>query len=222
LKIIFMYGFKIMKSSIQEKIGESAFLFRSALCEESNLLIDEICRISELSPFRQMRTRRGVMSVEMTNCGTLGWLSDTRGYRYTEIDPLTRKHWPPMSPWVQALATQFALRAGFAQFHPNACLINKYIPGMRLGMHRDNDEGDTGQPIVAFSFGLPALFRWGGVSAKDPTKDILISQGDVLVWGREDRLRYHGIHKVYDEGLQTSMNERLVMTFRYSRLSQHN
>jgi len=201
-----------------EQIGASAFLFHSALSEDAPCLLEEIERISKQSPFRRMRTRRGMISIEMTNCGEIGWLSDTRGYRYTEIDPLTQKRWPMMPHWVRALAVESAQMAGFNSFHPNACLINKYAPGKRLGMHVDNDEGDSQHPIVAFNFGLPALFRWGGVEMKSPTRDLLLSHGDVLVWGGEDRLRYHGIHKVYEADLQTCMDERLVMTFRYSKL----
>jgi len=200
-------------------MGRDTFLFRSALNKEATLLVEEIQRMSKLSPFRKMRTRRGMMSVEMTNCGEIGWLSDTRGYRYTAIDPLTQKRWPAMPDWIQALANESALMADFKQFHPNVCLINKYAPGTRLGMHIDNDEGDVQSPIVAFSLGLPALFRWGGGSPKDVTEDFLLSHGDVLVWGGEDRLRYHGIQKVYEADLhQPHVNERLVMTFRYSRL----
>jgi len=196
----------------------SAFLFRSALGEKSAFLIEEIERVTTRSPFRRMRTRRGLMSVEMTNCGEVGWLSDTRGYRYTEVDPLTQRPWPLMETWVRSLAIEYACMAGFSRFRPNVCLINRYAPGTRLGMHIDNDEGDSYSPIVAFSLGVPAIFRWGGLSMKAPTCDYLLNHGDVLVWGGEDRLRYHGITKVYDPDLQTGMHERLVMTFRYTML----
>jgi len=199
-----------------ERLGPSAFLFRGALTEQAPQILDEIERISRQSPFRRMETRRGVMSVEMTNCGEVGWLTDRRGYRYTQLDPLTGQPWPKMAEWLRDLATNAAAQVGFANFRPNACLINKYISGTKLGMHVDNDEADIESPIVSFSFGVPAIFRWGGLSPKDSATDYAINHGDVLVWGGPDRLRYHGITKVYDADLVSGMHERLVLTFRHT------
>jgi len=213
-----------MEISKIEPLGSAAFLFRGALAERAREILDAIERISRQSPFRRMETRRGAMSVEMTNCGEVGWLTDRRGYRYTQLDPLTGQPWPEMPDWLQTLATGAAARAGslaaghgsFANFRPNACLINKYVSGTRLGMHVDNDEADTQSPIVSFSFGVPAVFRWGGLSPRDTTTDYIINHGDVLVWGGTDRLRYHGITKVYDADLASGMHERLVLTFRHT------
>jgi len=160
------------------------------------------------------------MSVAMTNCGEIGWLSDRRGYRYTKIDPLSGKNWLRMADWLKDLAATAAEHVGFPAFNPNVCLINKYTPGTRLGQHIDKDEGDWMSPIVAFSFGLPALFRWGGLQPRDPADDFLVKHGDILVWGGEDRLRYHGIAKIYADGAETDLHERYVMTFRHSRLWQ--
>jgi len=199
-----------------ERLGPFAFLFRGALTEQAPQILDEIERISRQSPFRRMETRRGVMSVEMTNCGEVGWLTDRRGYRYTQLDPLTGQPWPKMAEWLRDLATNAAAQVGFPDFCPNACLINNYVSGTKLGMHVDNDEADTQSPIVSFSFGVPAVFRWGGLSPKDSTTDYAINHGDVLVWGGADRLRYHGITKIYDADLVSGMHERIVLTFRHT------
>jgi|GEM_PF-1526834 len=152
-----------------ERLSSSAFLLRAAVTEWAPEILGEINRISRQSPFRRMETRRGVMSVEMTNCGEVGWLTDRRGYRYTQIDPLTGQPWPKMAEWLRKLATKAAAQVGFPDFCPNACLINKYVSGTRLGMHVDNDEADTQNPIVSFSFGVPAVFRWGGLTSREPT-----------------------------------------------------
>jgi len=199
-------------------IGHGAFLMAGAIKAKAAPLVHDIERISHLSPFRKMATRRATMSAEMTNCGQVGWLSDARGYRYTQIDPLTGKNWPQMTDWVASLATQAASQVGFNGFQPNVCLINKYIPGTRLRSHIDKDEGDITNPIVSFSFGLSAVFRWGGLRATDPTVDLLIKHGDILIWGGADRLRYHAIAKIHDDGLETGMHERLVMTFRHTKI----
>jgi len=152
-----------------ESLGTAAFLLRAAMTEQAQEILDEVERVSRQSPFRRMETRRGTMSVEMTNCGEVGWLTDRRGYRYTQIDPLTGQPWPEMADWLRKLATNAAAQVGFPHFHPNACLINKYVSGTKLGMHIDNDEADIESPIVSFSFGVPAVFRWGDSTSREPT-----------------------------------------------------
>jgi len=162
------------------------------------------------------------MSVEMTNCGEIGWLSDKRGYRYTKIDPITQKKWPDMPDWIKLLATKAAEYCDFHGFYPNACLINKYTLGTRLSLHIDNDEGDIESPIISFNLGLPAIFRWGGLSPKDAIKNLLINHGDVLMWGGVDRLRYHGISKICNGSVGNGINERFVMTFRHAKIWHYN
>jgi len=112
-----------MHISRVEKIGESAFLLRSALVGQAQDILEEISKINKSSPFRKMTTRRGIISVEMTNCGEAGWLSDKRGYRYTKIDPITQEKWPDMPNWITLLAIKYAKQCGFHRFYPNACLI---------------------------------------------------------------------------------------------------
>jgi len=198
-------------------IGRAAYWLPAALLEQADVLLAEIKRIEQVSPFRKMYVRSGQMSVAMTNCGEIGWIADKQGYRYSSIDPLTQKPWPPMADWLSALASKAAAQVGFAGFSANVCLINQYQAGARLGIHVDKDEGDSEQPIVAFSLGAPAVFRWGGLKSTDPIESILLKHGDILVWGGEDRFRYHGISKVYCPDIESGMQERFVMTFRYSK-----
>ena len=103
------------------------------------------------------------MSVAMTNCGTLGWVADRRGYRYDAIDPQRGCPWPSMPASFPGLAQRAAAAAGFEAFEPNACLINRYAPGARLSLHQDKDEGDFRAPIVSVSLGISALFLLGGM-----------------------------------------------------------
>ena len=128
------------------------------------------------------------MSVGMTNCGSVGWVSDRSGYRYDSCDPLSGRTWPSMPPIFLALAKAAALAGGFPDFAPDACLINRYEPGARLTLHQDKDEGDFRAPIVSVSLGLPAVFLFGGESRKVRQKRIPLQHGDVVVWGGPARL----------------------------------
>ena len=177
-----------------ERLGPGAVLHHGFALAEAPALIDEVARIAESAPFRQMITPSGHrMAVAMTNCGTLGWVSDRTGYRYVAQDPDTGHPWPPISALFRQLACDAAAQAGFAGFLPDACLINRYLPDARLSLHQDRDERDLTAPIVSVSLGLPAMFRWGDLKRKDPTRRLPLAQGDVLVWGGPDRLRYHGV-----------------------------
>ena len=133
------------------------------------------------------------MSVAMTNCGRLGWVTDRTGYRYDEIDPETGLQWPAMPPVFARLAAGAAREAGYSLFLPDACLINRYEPGARLSLHQDKNERDFDQPIVSVSLGLPAIFQFGGLERSDTTIRIPVIHNDVIVWGGPARLRYHGV-----------------------------
>jgi alkylated DNA repair protein (DNA oxidative demethylase) len=133
------------------------------------------------------------MSVAMTNCGSLGWVSDRTGYRYSTIDPESGLPWPQMPDAFFRLATSAAAQAGFTQYVPDACLINRYAPGAKLSLHQDKDEKDFGQPIVSVSLGIPAVFLFGGLKRSDKPARVSLTHGDVVVWGGPDRLRYHGV-----------------------------
>ena len=154
------------------------------------------------------------MSVAMSNCGELGWVSDKAGYRYQAVDPDSARPWPSLPTLFRQLATEAAAQAGFANFMPDACLINRYEPGARMSLHQDKDERDLTQPIVSISLGLPALFQFGGLKRSDPVNRVTLTHGDVVVWGGADRLRYHGVLalKTGDHPLLGAC--RLNLTFR--------
>ena len=135
------------------------------------------------------------MSVTTTSCGTCGWHSDARGYRYISVQT-GGAQWPLIpAPW-RELACRAAVEAGFAGFEPDVCLINRYAPGARMSLHQDRDERDFGAPIVSVSLGLPAVFLWGGLRRSDRVARLWLHDGDVLVWGGPDRLRFHGVQPV--------------------------
>ncbi|HET9864886.1 MAG TPA: alpha-ketoglutarate-dependent dioxygenase AlkB, partial [Steroidobacteraceae bacterium] len=123
---------------------------------DSARLMPIVEQVAAVSPFRHLVTPGGqTMSVAMTNCGPLGWVSDRGGYRYDARDPLTGMSWPQMPEEFRGLALAAAALAGFPEFAPDACLVNRYSPGSRLTAHRDADEQDFTQPIVSVSLGLP-------------------------------------------------------------------
>src|SRR3954470_5827869 len=144
-------------------LGPGILLLRG--CADSARLMPLIARVASQAPFRHLVTPGGqTMSVAMTNCGPLGWVSDRRGYRYDARDPSTDRPWPEMPDEFRALALGAAARAGFPRFVPDACLVNRYSPGSRLTAHRDADEQDYAQPIVSVSLGLPATFAFHGLT----------------------------------------------------------
>ena len=188
-----------------ESLETGAAILRGfALPREAELLA-ALHSVSAQSPFRHMVTPGGYrMSVAMTNCGALGWVTDRKGYRYDAIDPETQRPWPPMPDCFLELAAGAAREAGFSSFVPDACLINRYQPGARLSLHQDKDECDFSQPIVSVSLGLPAVFLYGGEERTDKTRRVAVVHGDVVVWGGPARLRYHGVMPLKD-GIHPSL-----------------
>ena len=133
------------------------------------------------------------MSVRMTNCGPLGWVTDKeRGYRYQATHPVTDRPWPAMP---RALLDLWAEVAGYPA-PPEACLVNYYNGDAKMGLHQDKDEKDFDAPVLSVSLGDSAVFRVGGVTRKDPTRAFELRSGDVVVLGGEDRLAYHGIDRI--------------------------
>jgi alkylated DNA repair protein (DNA oxidative demethylase) len=181
----------------QEFIAPGAVLLRGFARSEIEALAAAIAAISAEAPFRHMVTPGGFrMSVAMTNCGHAGWITDRRGYRYDEKDPLTGRPWPALPETFRALAARAAASAGFADFAPDACLINRYEPGARLTLHQDRNERDFAQPIVSVSLGLPATFLFGGSERRDRPRRYALQSGDVAVWGGPARLAFHGVDKL--------------------------
>jgi alkylated DNA repair protein (DNA oxidative demethylase) len=133
------------------------------------------------------------MSVRMTNCGPLGWVTDKeQGYRYQATHPVTGKPWPAMP---QALLDLWREVASYPA-DPEACLVNYYVGDAKMGLHRDKDEEDFAAPVVSVSLGDSAVFRVGGLTRKDPTHAFELKSGDVVVLGGDDRLAYHGIDRI--------------------------
>jgi alkylated DNA repair protein (DNA oxidative demethylase) len=175
-------------------LAPGAVLLRGfALAAEAELE-RAVAAVAAAAPFRHMKTPGGfTMSVAMTNCGRLGWVSSERGYRYDEQDPESGTPWPAMPSAMLELARGAAAAAGFEGFEPDACLVNRYEPGARLTPHQDRDERDFAQPIVSVSLGVPAVFLFGGSKRKDRPLRLTLAHGDVVVFGGPSRLRYHGV-----------------------------
>jgi alkylated DNA repair protein (DNA oxidative demethylase) len=154
------------------------------------------------------------MSVATTSCGLLGWVSDPHGYRYAAHDPHSDKPWPTMPACLMALAQHAAAQAGYADFVPDACLINQYAPGAKLSLHQDKDERDLRAPIVSLSLGLPAVFLFGTPNRKDRTQRYRLVHGDVVVWGGPSRLAYHGVLPLAEGEHGLLGRRRINLTFR--------
>ena len=196
-------------------ITPGAVLLRGfALAGAADVLRD-LASVIQISPFRHLTTPGGLrMSVAMTNCGACGWVSDRAGYRYQRIDPQTHQCWPAMPASFKALARSAAGLAGFEGFAPDACLINRYVPGARLSLHQDRDERDFAAPVVSVSFGLPAVFVFGGRERSDLTRRVPLRHGDVVVWGGPARLAHHGVLALKDGEHALLARQRINLTFR--------
>jgi DNA oxidative demethylase len=198
------------------RLGDGITLLRGY--SDTATLLPLIQRIAEAAPFRHLVTPGGqTMSVAMTNCGTVGWVSDRSGYRYSPRDPQTGREWPRMPEEFLRLALGAATAGGFPQFVPDACLINRYQPGARLTAHRDADEQNFEQPIVSVSLGLPASFAFYGLTRGGKGRSVALTDGDVLVWGGPSRLVYHAVRPVKPGLHPLTGGCRYNLTFRHAR-----
>jgi alkylated DNA repair protein (DNA oxidative demethylase) len=198
-----------------EPLAPGAWLLRGFALERVTALMAAIETIKAAAPFRHLVTPGGFrMSVAMTNCGSLGWVSDRRGYRYDACDPSSGRPWPPMPPVFLELARTAAQAGEFSEFTPDACLLNRYEPGARLTLHQDKDERDFSAPIVSVSLGLPAIFLFGGDSRKVKQRRVPLQHGDVVVWGGPARLHHHGVLALKDGRHELLGSLRLNLTFR--------
>ena len=199
----------------EEPLGINAVLLRGFATASDAQLLAGLAQVTAQSPFRNMITPGGRrMSVAMTNCGELGWISDKNGYRYTPVDPQSGLPWPSMPASFFQLAVNAARSAGFAAFNPDVCLINRYEAGAKLSLHQDKDEKDFGQPIVSVSLGLPAVFLFGGPKRADKMRRIQLQHGDLVVWGGASRLHYHGILPLKPGHHELFGDCRINLTFR--------
>ena len=199
----------------KQTLQEGAVLLRGRALPVERALLAAIDAIATRAPFRRMVTPGGFeMSVAMTNCGSVGWVTDRTGYRYDPRDPDSGAPWPAMPDVFLTLARDAADDAGFASFVPDACLVNCYEPGTRLSLHQDKDERDYAHPVVSISLGLPATFQFGGLKRNDRPLKVPLQHGDVVVWGGASRLVYHGVLALKDGEHPLVGRRRLNLTVR--------
>jgi len=199
----------------EQPLGPAAVVLRGFAVDSAPRLLSDIEAVAARAPFRHWITPGGFrMSAGMTNTGELGWVSEPKGYRYDPIDPQSGEPWPPMPASFLRLAAAAAERAGFSAFVPDACLVNRYVPGAKLSLHQDRDERDFTQPIVSVSLGLPATFLWGGDTRAERPVRVPLEHGDVVVWGGPDRLRFHGVSPLAEGEHPLTGAHRINLTFR--------
>lgn len=201
-----------------EIFDEGAVLLRGFAAASELRWIEAVQALQAQAAFRVMQVPGGKsMSVAITNAGDWGWVSDLQGYRYSAFDPLTGTPWPAISAFLYEQAVAAAAAAGYPGFAPDACLINRYPTGARMGLHRDQDEADFAAPIVSVSLGLPCTFIWGGLQRQHPVQRFALTHGDVVVWGGPSRLVFHGVSPIKDGLHHLLGSERWNLTFRMAK-----
>jgi len=205
----------LFENGREADLGAGAVLLVGFARPVAATLLDEVRRVVAAAPFRCMVTPGGFrMSVAMTNCGSAGWITDRKGYRYDAIDPESGLPWPPLPAAFAELAARAAQAAGFGDFAPDACLINRYAPGARMSRHQDRNERSLDQPIVSISLGLPAKFLFGGTQRGDRARRVSLFHGDVVVWGGAARLNFHGVAPLAEGSHPITGRERINLTLR--------
>lgn len=198
-----------------ETITDGSVVLRQYLVNHTNALSEAIKGIENQSPFRHMQTAGGfTMSAGLTACGDYGWISDRRGYRYSKVDPISGLAWPTMPDVLLKIARECAQTAGYDNFNPDTCLINRYAPGAKMSLHQDRDEKDFTAPIVSISLGVPATFLFGGLQRSDKTIKVPVMHGDVVVWGGKSRLFFHGVSPIKPAYHPFWGDHRINITFR--------
>lgn len=198
-----------------QSVLPDAWLLRHylAACEDELLL--RLSEVLQSAPLQQMSLASGgKMSVQTSSCGEFGWISDQCGYRYSKLNPQTGTSWPEMPALFRRFAQEAAAEVGFGGFCPDSCLINCYPIGARMGLHQDRNERDLSQPIVSLSLGLPASFQFGGFARSGARTRVELGHGDLLVWGGQARMRFHGVLAL-KAGHHPRLGERRInLTFR--------
>ncbi len=178
------------------RFAPGAVLWKEKLSSrEQAHLLEEVLACVETAPFyRPTMPKSGQpLSVEMTNFGALGWITDRQGYRYEARHPVTHLPWPAIPERVLALWRELS----FYGADPEACLVNRYRGTARMGLHRDADEDAHDAPVLSISLGDSARFCFGGLDRKSPVRSMVLASGDVLVFGGPARFAYHGIARIY-------------------------
>lgn len=198
-----------------ELLAPGAVLLPGFARREDAVLLQAVEAVLAQAPLRHMQTPGGhTMTVATSSCGSLGWVSDRHGYRYAARDPQTGQPWPAMPQCFTELAQRAAAEAGYANFQPEACLINHYQSGAKLSLHQDRDEPDLSAPIVSVSLGLPAVFQFGGLQRTDKARRYRLVHGDVVVWGGPSRLAFHGVLPLAEGDHVLLGRRRINLTFR--------
>ena len=201
-----------------QPLAPGALLLGGFAYAEAAALLQTLDAVLRAAPLRHLLTPGGYrMSVAMSNCGPLGWVSSRSGYGYAAEDPLSGQPWPAMPTQWRELAMRAALQAGYRHFRPDACLINCYTAGAKLSLHQDRDEKNLAAPIVSVSLGLPAVFLFGTERRADRPQRWRLAHGDVVVWGGASRLAYHGIATLADGEHAMTGRQRINLTFRQTR-----
>ena len=199
----------------QIHLADGAVLLRGFAGEVDRVLLCAVEEVIAQAPLRHLVTPGGYrMSVSMTCCGRLGWVSERSGYRYDPIDPARGQAWPAIPAVFTEMARNAASQAGFESFTPDTCLINCYEPGSRLSLHQDRHERDVVAPIVSVSLGLPAVFLFGGMHRSDRPQHYRLTHGDVAVWGGPARFAFHWIAPLADGHHPMLGRRRINVTFR--------
>jgi alkylated DNA repair protein (DNA oxidative demethylase) len=164
-------------------------------CEAQKAMLTAVLEVIARAPLYAPRMPRSgkPMSVRMTNCGRLGWMTDEGGYRYQQTHPCTGTPWPPIP---ECLLRAWTELSGYPLAPPEACLVNVYDAHARMGLHQDRDEEDLAAPVVSLSLGDACLFRIGGTRRQDPTVSFRLASGDALLLGGQARLAFHGVDRI--------------------------
>ena len=196
-------------------IGPGAVLLRGLGRADDVQTLQAVESIIAQAPLLQPHTPGGyTMSIQTTRCGSVGWLSEPGGYRYSTINPRTGQPWPAIPECLMDFAIDAAAQAGYPDFVPDSCMINQYLPGNKLGLHQDRDERDLRAPVVSLSLGLPAIFLFGGLQRTGKTQRYRLAHGDVVVWGGPSRRAFHGILPLAAGDHALVGQRRLNVTFR--------
>lgn len=211
--------FSSIKNEVwQEAIGPGAVVLRQFATDIAPDILNTLDELFARAPLRQMQIPGGgKMSAAISACGDYGWISDRRRYRYSAVDPMTEQSWPDMPALLSHLAVQAADAAGYTDYRPDVCLLNCYETGAKMGLHQDKDELDFSAPIVSVSLGVPATFQFGGKQRTDKPVKIPLQHGDVVVWGGESRLNFHGVLTVRKAFHPLTGSRRFNLTFRKAR-----
>lgn len=198
-----------------EQIGQQAIVLRGFALPAVERLLPALRSVVKQAPFRHWVTPGGFsLSAAMTCCGSAGWTSSRQGYRYSPLDPQSGRPWPAIPDELLSLGRAAAEAGGFPGFEPDACLINRYVPGSKMSLHQDKDESDHSWPVVSISLGIAAIFEFGGLQRSDKPRRVSLFHGDVVVWGGVDRLRFHGVRPIKPARHPLLGEQRINLTLR--------